>query len=78
MKPNIIVSSSARILSSVASRMDMYIQIAADSVEQLRKPDVFRVLDECPTKDRRMLADYICDARKDLVDEVADCLDELA
>lgn len=50
------------------------IKIAANSINELRKSDVFRVLEQ--NNDRAMLAAYICDARPDLADEVNEIMAE--
>jgi hypothetical protein len=52
------------------------IKIAADSIEQLRRVDVFRVLDEYSNKSKE-LGDYIKSKRPDLVAEVDKILGEL-
>lgn len=55
-----------------------FIKIAADSVMQLRRIDVYRVLLEayhCGAL--RLMADYILGNRPDLRDEVADCQADL-
>ena len=60
------------------------IRISADSVEQLRKIDVFRVLDFCPRVSRhnpngtsKEVALYIVQHRPELRQEVVDCMSEL-
>jgi hypothetical protein len=60
------------------------IRISADSVEQLRKVDVYRVLDFCPRVSRRNpngtakeVALYIINHRPELRQEVIDCMSEL-
>mgnify|MGYP001161868781 CR=1 FL=1 len=52
------------------------IKIAADSIQTLRKQDVYRVLDWYPQLDG--LAQWIKDQRPDLVDEVDVVVKELA
>lgn len=59
-----------------ARQLDSIIKIAADSIEQLRKPDVERVLREAPAHFRVALASHIKEKRKDLADEVKDVMDE--
>jgi hypothetical protein len=54
--------------------MEKYITIAADSIGQLRKPDVFRVLDTYDYDEK--LAAYIIDNRPDLKDEVMEIMQE--
>ena len=51
------------------------IRIAADSVQQLRKVDVYRVLETC--SDAQSVADYIVANRPDLKSEVIECLAEM-
>ena len=53
------------------------IGIAADSIEKLRKQDVERVLSEAPAPFLQSLAAHIRDKRKDLVDEVAEVMQEV-
>jgi hypothetical protein len=60
------------------------IRISADSVEQIRKIDVFRVLDYCPRVSRqnpngtsKEVALYIVQHRPELRQEVVDCMSEL-
>ena len=60
------------------------IRISADSVEQLRKIDVYRVLDSCPRVSRhnpngtaKEVALYIVQHRPELRQEVIDCMAEM-
>jgi hypothetical protein len=60
------------------------ILVSADSVQQLRKVDVFRVLDFCPRVSRhnpngtaKEVALYIVRHRPDLRQEVIDCMSEM-
>lgn len=54
------------------------VKVAASDVSRLRRPDVFRVLDERPQGvDLNELAGWLVTERPDLVDEVQDCLAEL-
>jgi hypothetical protein len=60
------------------------IRISADSVERLRKIDVYRVLDSCPRVSRhnpngtvKVVALYIVQHRPELRQEVIDCMSEL-
>ena len=60
------------------------IRISSDSVEQLRKIDVYRVLDSCPRVSRhnpngtaKVVALYIVQHRPELRQEVIDCMGEL-
>ena len=57
--------------------MELYIKVAANSISELRKTDVFRVLIESNRSvHRAAIAAYIKDARPDLVGEVDDVMDE--
>ena len=56
---------------------ERHILIASDSVQQLRKCDVFRVLSEAPDDTRQSLARYIAEARPDLTIEAVECLEEM-
>ncbi|MCA7890105.1 hypothetical protein E2P84_42140 [Burkholderia cepacia] len=58
---------------------EQFINIAADSIASLRKPDVFRVLDTVPCDNidgvtRADMARYITKMRPDLVNEVAEVM----
>ena len=60
------------------------IRISADSVEQIRKIDVFRVLDSCPRVSRhnpqgcaKEVALHIIKQRPELRQEVIDCMTEM-
>lgn len=57
--------------------MGEFITIAADSVGQLRRCDVFRVLEWCPAERRAELAGWLVAERPDLAGEVAECLADL-
>ena len=59
------------------NEMEYAIKIAADSLDQLRKSDVYRVLTENPENIRSDLATYIKNGRPDLVQEVDDVIQEL-
>ncbi len=50
------------------------IKIAANSITELRKADVFRVLEQ--NDNRTALAAYISESRPDLAQEVAEIMDE--
>ena len=54
------------------------IKIAADSIAELRRPDVFRVLDAYGGAEREAVAAYIASNRPELVAEVDECLRELS
>jgi hypothetical protein len=58
--------------------MENRIKIAADSVQRLRRCDVFRVLEWCPANERAALAEWIVSERADLSNEVAEVMVELA
>lgn len=53
-------------------------KIAADNISELKKDDVYRLLDECGSANREVMAQYIRDNRKEYILEVECCLDELA
>jgi hypothetical protein len=54
------------------------VKVAASDVSRLRRPDVFRVLEERPSgMDLDALAGWLVAERPDLVDEVQDALAEL-
>jgi hypothetical protein len=53
------------------------IAIVADSVAQVRRTDVFRLLDTFEGAERTALARYLRQNRPDLSAEIEDCLDEL-
>ncbi len=52
--------------------------VAADTISQLRRCDVYRVLSQHSGAERRAVAAYICQHRRCLSAEVAECLDDLA
>ena len=58
-----------------AENLERFIKVAADSIGQLRKVDVMRVLESNPTR-KRPLANYICQHRADLAQEVAEVMEE--
>ena len=58
---------------TITWKPELHLQIAADSVIALRRCDVFRLIDSAENH-REEMADYICTARKDLIDEVNECL----
>lgn len=53
------------------------IKIAADSLETLRRADVFRVLDTCGPEHYAVLANYIKSGRPDLAEQVGRVLEDL-
>ena len=53
------------------------VQIVADSPAQLRRSDVFRLLDSFEDRERGQLARWLRKERHDLVDEIDDALEEL-
>lgn len=64
-----------------ASNLEQFIKIAADSIDQLRKVDVYRVLssvraDNIDGVTRLDLATFIAVKRVDLIDEVAEVMSE--
>lgn len=56
---------------------ELDIKIAADSIDKLRRCDVYRVLDEAGPARRRGLAAYIKEHRHELADEVDDSMSDL-
>lgn len=57
--------------------LEVFIKVAADSIAQLRKVDVLRVLISNGMR-QKQLARYICAKRPDLEQEVKECMrDEL-
>lgn len=56
------------------TKFENAILIAADSVEALRRSDIFRVLDECG--DRAGLAAFISAKRPEFAAEVAEIMEE--
>ena len=58
-----------------AENLELFIKVAADSIVQLRKVDVMRVLESNPTR-KRPLANYICQQRPDFAQEVAEVMEE--
>ena len=57
---------------------ESYIKVAADSIEKLRKDDVYRVLESNDAIFRQHIASYIKAKRRDLADEVDDALADLS
>jgi hypothetical protein len=55
---------------------DNAIKIAANSISELRKSDVFRVLDQNGSGNRDLLASYISTTRPDLAAEVLEIMEE--
>jgi hypothetical protein len=53
------------------------ILISADSIEQLRRCDVFRVLEWTPEEHRETVANYIWDNRPDLHHAISEALTDL-
>lgn len=64
-------------LVTAASDPMSFVKIAADSIDKLRKSDVFRVLDETPAAQRKKVADFISSKRPDLAEEVKESLADL-
>lgn len=54
-----------------------FINAYAKDVLSLRKSDVYNMFSACPKEDRKKLADYVLNHRKDLAKEVEDVLSEL-
>jgi hypothetical protein len=53
------------------------LKIAADSVQQLRRVDVFRVLDNCSEEEQKPVARFIVSNRPDLAGEISDYWSEV-
>lgn len=66
------------ILSVDAFRPETLLPIAAASLADLRRCDVYRVISSAPENCERIMARYITDGRPDLANEVRDVLEELA
>jgi hypothetical protein len=58
-----------------SENMELFIKVAADSIGELRKVDVMRVL-ESNSMRKRPLANYICQHRPDLATEVIEVMEE--
>ena len=56
--------------------VEAFIKIAADSIEQLRKPDVYRLIESVPLAHLPALCRFIKENRQDLAEEVDDVLAE--
>ncbi|HDR9756631.1 hypothetical protein KDX16_16180 [Burkholderia vietnamiensis] len=79
--PHVDVNVHAHDDRGQASDLEQFIKIAADSIDQLRKVDVYRVLssvraDNIDGVTRLDLATFIAVKRVDLVDEVAEVMGE--
>ena len=58
-----------------AENLEVFIKVAADSIGELRKVDVMRVL-ESNSMRKRPLANYICQHRPDLAREVSEVMED--
>jgi hypothetical protein len=58
-----------------AEDLEVFIKVAADSIAELRKVDVLRVLISNGLH-QKQLARYICAERPDLAQEVLECMQE--
>jgi hypothetical protein len=58
-----------------AENLELFIKVAADSIGELRKVDVMRVL-ESNSMRKRPLANCICQHRPDLAQEVREVMEE--
>jgi stalled ribosome rescue protein Dom34 len=56
--------------------LEKFIKVAADSIEQLRKVDVLRVLESNGSRQKE-LARYITAKRPDLAQEVKECMEDI-
>lgn len=54
-----------------------YLPVVADSIETLRRCDVYRLLEMISRHHRSGVVDQIAKSRPDLIDEAEDCLREL-
>lgn len=54
-----------------------FVKIAADSIGQLRRSDVWRVLNSCPSAHLQDMARFIRQNRPEYADEIDDCLWEI-
>lgn len=57
--------------------IDTHIKLVADSISEVRKCDVYRLLETAEEKDLLYVVNYIKAHRPDLVNEVDECLKEL-
>ena len=57
---------------------ELHVKIAADSLAELRRCDVFRLLSQLDADERSFMAQWITASRWDLRDEVASCLEDIA
>ena len=57
--------------------IDTHIQLVADSISEVRKCDVYRLIETADDSTLMFVVDYIKEHRPDLVDEVDACLGEL-
>ncbi len=62
---------------ALAEKFKSLVMLAANSIEKLRKGDVYRVLDNCPINDLNEFGKYLGDARPDLATEIAESLVEI-
>ena len=69
--------SPTRVTPQISGNPEKFIKVAADSVRELRKSDVDRVLTETPVQFQLEVARYIKDNRKDLVDEVDEVMADM-
>ena len=56
---------------------DFPIRMAADSVKQLRRSDVYRVLENTPEGQRRAMVGYLLSERPEFAEEIAGCLADM-
>jgi hypothetical protein len=56
---------------------EQFSKLVADTPALIRKPDVYRLLDECAEFDRPTLSDWLTAQRPDLAEEVRQVLTEL-
>ena len=54
-----------------------HLKIAADTIETLRKCDVYRLLNSTRDDDIYIIAEFITENRPEFADEVAECLADI-
>ena len=61
-----------------SKEFDQIIKLAADSVQKLRKADVYRVMENTPADIRNLMADYIASFHPEYKEELGESLRDLA
>jgi hypothetical protein len=57
---------------------ETYSKIVADSPRQIRRCDVFRLLDSLPENDRNSMCYWLAETRPDLSEEVGECMKDIS